>query len=110
MELIIIIGVILLISSFFKNTIEDKAEIEIEPIKQNDVKNKLKKVLLGILMFIPLFIVYYFGLAIFGMIILNVFVGPENREWVYSMIFAISVSPICAVISILRILNRGRDK
>ncbi len=101
MQLIIVLLIIYLIIRYIKR--EDVKNNENENIVNS--KSNLKKIFYGILLFVPLFIMYYFIVAMISMLIIAVITRADGA-WAYALILGLSTSPILTVITIMKILNR----
>lgn len=101
MQLIIILVIIYLIIKYIK---KDNIEIGDEEKSQNS-KTNLKKIFYGILLFVPLFIMYYFIVAMISMLIIAVITSADGA-WAYALIVGFSISPILTVITIMKLLNK----
>lgn len=101
MQLIIILVIIYLIIKYIK---KENIEIDNEENTENS-KSKLKKIFSGILLFVPLFIMYYFIVAMISMFIITV-ITIADGAWAYALILGFSISPILTVITIMKILNK----
>ena len=74
--------------------------------KENNDSSKIKIVLYSILLMIPLFIGYYFLIAIISGFILNFF--GEYMAF-YGIILGLAISPLLTIITILKI-NKKSEK
>jgi len=63
----------------------------------------MKKILYSILLFIPLFIMYYILVALISLFPLMLIFGAESAGWVYGMLLGWILSPALTIITIMRI-------
>ncbi len=103
MQLIIILVIIYLIIKYIKK--ENGEDIEIDENTKSP-KSNLKKIFSGILLFIPLFYLYYFIIAMISLLIINVLTNAADGAWGYALILGFSISPILTIITIIKILNK----
>jgi len=70
--------------------------------KDDNVSNK-KGVLYSILLFIPLVLIYYFGIALVTGFIFSFF---GNYMFYYGLVLGLAFSPLAAIITIFKINNK----
>lgn len=108
MQLIIVIAIILiifvLISSMKNNRYEKIDYAENKEIE--NLKLDFKKSIYAVLLFVPIFIAYYFLIALVVSIILFYITGVESGEWAYAIILGFVGSPILTIITIIKILSK----
>lgn len=103
MQLIIILVIIYLIIKYIKkeNVENRESDENIETPKSN-----LKKIFSGILLFIPLFYVYYFIIAMISLLIINAITNAADGAWGYGLMLGFAISPILTITTIIKILNK----
>ena len=112
MQLIIIIGIILItfvliLCKSNKNKSDDNGD----SIGNNEIQNQkfdFKKILYGVVLFIPIFIAYYFLIALISSIPLFYIAGAESGAWAYAIILGFVGSPILTIITIIKVLSINR--
>ena len=110
MELIIIIGIILITFGVIASKAnKNKSDDNGDSIGNNEIQNQkfdLKKILYGVVLFIPIFIAYYFLIALISTILLFYIAGAESGAWAYAIILGFVSSPILTIITIVKILSK----
>ena len=110
MQLIIIIGIILITFALIPSkSNKNMSNNKIDDTDNNEIKNKkfdLKKILYGIVLFIPIFMGYYFFIAFISSIPLFYIAGAESGAWALAIILGFVGSPILTIITIIKILSK----
>lgn len=110
MGLIIIIGFILITFAFILGN-KNKSYDETNFTENNETKNQnfnFKKLIFGVVLFVPVFITYYFLIAIITSIPLFYIVGAESGAWAYAIILGFIGSPILTIITIIKMISKNR--
>lgn len=71
-------------------------------------KYDLKKTLYCIVLFVPIFIAYYFLIALVLSIPLFYIAGAESGAWAYAMILGLVGSPILTTMTIVKVFLKNR--
>ena len=66
----------------------------------------MKKILYSILLFIPLFIMYYILVALISLFPLMLIFGAESAGWVYGILLGWILSPFLTIITIAKLINK----
>jgi len=107
MNLITIILFILIVLFFIVCNLNKNHKINSsDNIKTGKEGFDVKKLLYGIILFIPIFIAYYFLIAFVSLIPLFYIAGPEGGAWAYAIVLGFAGSLILTIITLIKILSK----
>ena len=106
MLFIIISFLIAIIALIFKIRDNKKHNSNTNQIVGNN-RSGLENVLLGIVHFVPIFVLCFISITFILSIIFSFILGSQSGEWAYAMIISAILSPILTIISIVQTLSKG---
>ena len=108
MSFIFIIGYLLITFAFIIINI-NKSKANSAYNENKELENKkfdFKKLIYGVVLFVPIFITYYFLITLIASILLMYNGGAESGAWAYALILGIGGSPILTIITIIKIFSK----